>query len=274
MATHSIPLSGGLSGFGRQLGKVPRWLYIALAALAVMGLIAGIIVSRVSAAPQVVTAPVVRQTLNQSVTASGTVNPQNNISVGTQVSGTISQLYVDFNSKVHKGQVLARIDPSTVQAQLSQAQANLAQAEAQAAAAGANASGASSGVAIAQANAQAQVAAASVAKTNIPKSQAALSLAQQQLNRDQQLFNQGYLPQATLQTDQSNVAQAQAVLASAQAAYVQAQAQATTSRPRSANPARPLRAAPRASRAGGGDPRQPPCTRSVQSRSYGHHVAG
>ena len=69
-----------------------------------------------------ITAPVVAQTLVQYVTASGTVNPQNHISVGTQVSGTIASIDVDYNSKVKRGQVLARLDPSTFQAQLDQAQ--------------------------------------------------------------------------------------------------------------------------------------------------------
>ncbi len=104
---------------------LPRWVYAVLAALLVVVLIAGTIVVRSKSAVQVVTAPVVQQTLTQSVTASGTVNPQNSISVGTQVSGTISQLNVDYNSKVTKGEVLARIDPSTIQAQVDQADANL-----------------------------------------------------------------------------------------------------------------------------------------------------
>ena len=63
-----------------------------------------------------------QQTLVASVTASGIVNPQNLISVGTQASGTIASIDVDFNSKVRKGQVLARLDPSTFEAQLAQAQ--------------------------------------------------------------------------------------------------------------------------------------------------------
>jgi HlyD family secretion protein len=233
MSAQSVPLQAGFSGlgqsFGRAFGQVPRWVLAALAGIVIVGLIAGTIAVRSKSAVQVVTAPIVQQTLTQSVTASGTVNPQNSISVGTQVSGTISQLDVDYNSKVTKGEVLARIDPSTIQAQLDQAQANLAQAQAQAAQAGANASGAGAGVVVAQANANAQVAAANAAKTAIPKAQSALTLAQQQLARDQALFNQGYTAQETVQTDQSNVAQDQAALAQAQAAYAQALAQTQAS---------------------------------------------
>ena len=227
MSAQSLPLIRGFGGL--QLPKLPRWLLIAISALAIVALVAGTLVVRAQHAVQVTTQPVLRQTLAQSVTASGTVNPQNLISVGTQVSGTISQLDVDYNSKVTKGEVLARIDPSTIQAQLSQAQANEAQAQAQADEASANASGAGAGVSVAQANANAADAAATAAKTNIAKAQAALVLAQQQQQRDQTLLNQGYVAQATVQADQSNTAQDQAAVAQAQAAYAQAQAQAVAS---------------------------------------------
>jgi len=230
MSAQSLPLQAGFSGlgnaFGRVFGRLPRWALAALAVVVIVGLVAGTIMVRAKSAVQVVTTPVVQQTLTQSVTASGVVNPQNSISVGTQVSGTISELDVDYNSKVTKGEVLARIDPSTIQAQLSQAQANLAQAQAQAAAAGANANGAGASVNVAQANANAQVAAANAAKTAIPKAQAALTLAQQQLTRDQSLLSQGYIAQATVQADQATVAQDQAAVAQAQAAYAQSLAQA------------------------------------------------
>ncbi|HSW64582.1 MAG TPA: efflux RND transporter periplasmic adaptor subunit [Dissulfurispiraceae bacterium] len=61
----------------------------------------------------------------ESVTASGTVNAVTTVLVGTQVSGTIKQLYVDYNSKVTKGQLLAQIDPLLLEAQVDQARANL-----------------------------------------------------------------------------------------------------------------------------------------------------
>jgi HlyD family secretion protein len=215
MSAQSLPLQAGFSGLGNALGRVfgrlPRWALAALALIVIVGLVAGTIAVRTRSAVQVVTTPVVQQTLSQSVTASGTVNPQNSISVGTQVSGTISQLNVDYNSKVTKGEVLARIDPSTIAAQVAQAQANLAQAQAQASEAGANTS--------------AQAAGANAAQTAIPKAQAALTLAQEQLTRDQTLLKQGYIAQETVQTDQSTVAQDEAALAQAQAAYTQSQAQ-------------------------------------------------
>ncbi len=229
MATQSLPLPAGIGGIIRAAARVPRPMLIAFAALVVAIAVALTLVARARTLPRTITTPVLQQTLAQSVTASGTVNPQNSISVGTQVSGTISDIYVDYNSKVRKGQVLARIDPSTIQAQLSQAQANYAQAQAQVAVANANASGAGSGVNVAQANAAAQNAAAVAAQANIAKAQSALTLAQQQLQRDQTLFAQGYIAQATVQIDQSSAAQDEAALAQAQAAYAQARAQAVAS---------------------------------------------
>src|SRR3984957_1652646 len=80
--------------------------------------------------PQYQTVPVERGDLTQTVTATGTLNPVTNILVGCQVSGTISKIYVDYNSIVKAGQLIAELDPSTYQAQLEQAQANLANAKA------------------------------------------------------------------------------------------------------------------------------------------------
>jgi len=77
-------------------------------------------------APQYQTMPVARGDLTQVVTASGTLNPVLNVTVGSQVSGRIIRLYVDYNSEVKSNQVIAEIDPSTYGAQLNQAQANLA----------------------------------------------------------------------------------------------------------------------------------------------------
>lgn len=69
-------------------------------------------------------------TLTQEVTATGTVQPVDTVSVGTQVSGTIQKVYVDFNSVVKKGQLLAQLDKSLLQAQVAQISANLLAAKA------------------------------------------------------------------------------------------------------------------------------------------------
>jgi len=76
------------------------------------------------------TVAVGRGELTATVTATGTLNPVVNVTVGSQVSGRISKLYVDYNSPVTKGQVLAEIDPSTYQAAVEQAGADLANARA------------------------------------------------------------------------------------------------------------------------------------------------
>lgn len=71
-----------------------------------------------------------RGEIKSVVTATGTVNAVTTVSVGTQVSGTINRLFVDYNSQVKKGQLLAQIDPSTFQGQVDQARANLLSAQA------------------------------------------------------------------------------------------------------------------------------------------------
>ncbi|HVN97974.1 MAG TPA: efflux RND transporter periplasmic adaptor subunit [Syntrophorhabdaceae bacterium] len=68
--------------------------------------------------------------LKATVTATGTMNAVTTVLVGTQASGTIKQLHVDFNSRVKKGQIIAEIDPATFQAQVDQAKANLLAAQA------------------------------------------------------------------------------------------------------------------------------------------------
>jgi HlyD family secretion protein len=69
--------------------------------------------------------------ISTSVTATGTIQPVDTVSVGTQVSGTISNVYVDFNSTVKKGQLIAELDKSLLLAQVQQIQANLQQAKSQ-----------------------------------------------------------------------------------------------------------------------------------------------
>ncbi|MBI5752122.1 MAG: efflux RND transporter periplasmic adaptor subunit [Hydrogenophilales bacterium] len=68
--------------------------------------------------------------IHQVITANGTLNPVVLVNVGTQVSGTVKRLHVDFNNQVTPGQVLAELDPSLFQAALHQSEANQANAEA------------------------------------------------------------------------------------------------------------------------------------------------
>lgn len=71
-----------------------------------------------------------RCTITQVVEASGTINPVNTVSVGSTVSGLMKEIYVDYNSEVTKGQLLAQIDPANFQASVEQNQAQINNAEA------------------------------------------------------------------------------------------------------------------------------------------------
>ncbi len=77
------------------------------------------------------TEKVTRGDIQVVVTATGTLSADTTVDVGTQVSGTISKLYVDWNSKVKKGQVIALIDPTFLQSAVEDAQASLEKAKAQ-----------------------------------------------------------------------------------------------------------------------------------------------
>ncbi len=76
------------------------------------------------------TATITRGPITQAVTATGTLNPVVNVQVGSQVSGNIARLFVDFNSEVKAGQVVAQIDPVLFQATVTQAEGDLANAQA------------------------------------------------------------------------------------------------------------------------------------------------
>src|SRR5204863_6981417 len=76
------------------------------------------------------TAPVTRGEIIDTVGATGTLQAVTTVQVGSQVSGNISWLGADFNSIVHKGQVIARLDPALFQAAVEQARANLAKSKA------------------------------------------------------------------------------------------------------------------------------------------------
>jgi HlyD family secretion protein len=83
-----------------------------------------------SRVPQFQTAVVTRGPITQAVTATGTLNPVVNVQVGSQVSGNIQRLFVDFNSKVKAGDVVAQIDPALFKATVTQAEGDLASAQA------------------------------------------------------------------------------------------------------------------------------------------------
>ncbi len=77
-----------------------------------------------------VTKEITKGNITEYVEASGTIKPINTIAVGTQVSGTVAAIYVDYNSQVKKGQLLAELDPSLFQSNVDQSTAKLNNAQA------------------------------------------------------------------------------------------------------------------------------------------------
>ena len=109
-----------------RLGK-----YIVVVGVTVLALVAAFWISRRPAPPVYLTAPVTRGTVARTVTATGTVNPVMTIIIGSYVSGVIQEVYCDYNTRVKKGQLCARIDPRPYQAALGQARGQLARDSAQ-----------------------------------------------------------------------------------------------------------------------------------------------
>ena len=117
-----------LSMGGATKSSRRRWIWIGLAAVAVL-----LIVWRAmtgTAAPTYVTQKIGFGDLAVTVSATGTLQPRNQVDVGAEVSGKIDNLYVDFNDHVTKGQKLAKINTEAFEAALAQSRATLAQAEA------------------------------------------------------------------------------------------------------------------------------------------------
>ena len=75
------------------------------------------------------TAKVEKTNIQTSITATGTIEPVTSVTVGTQVSGIVSHLYVDYNSVVKKGQVIAELDRTNLISELNTTKANLSSAQ-------------------------------------------------------------------------------------------------------------------------------------------------
>jgi HlyD family secretion protein len=143
--------------------------------------------------PEVRTAPVSRGDVVQAVQATGTLEAQATVEVGSQVSGIVEELYADFNSIVKKGQVIARLDPTILDTQIEQARANVARAEA-----------------------------------DLDRLKVTLADSEQKLQRAEALSAKNLLPRSELETAQVNVRSAEAQIKSSQAALVQARSQLNT----------------------------------------------
>ncbi|MCI1272952.1 MAG: efflux RND transporter periplasmic adaptor subunit [Clostridiaceae bacterium] len=106
-----------------------RYIATGVIGLAILGAVGfGIVTSDNSVKYE--TQDLERCTITQTVEASGTINPVNTYSVGSTVSGLIKAIYVDYNSEVKKGQLLAEIDPRTFEAAVQQNQAQISNAQA------------------------------------------------------------------------------------------------------------------------------------------------
>jgi HlyD family secretion protein len=125
---------------------------------------------------------VTRGDLRAAVTATGTVSAVTTVLVGTQVSGTIKAIFVDFNSPVKKGQLLAQIDPALSEARVAQARANLQASEA-----------------------------------NVQKAEVTLKDARRTLERSRALFARNYVARSDLDTAETNEQSAAAQLNAAKA---------------------------------------------------------
>lgn len=132
---------------------------------------------------------VARGEIVSTVTASGAVNAVTTVLVGTQVSGTIKDIYVDFNSRVKKGQLIAQIDSATFEAQVEQARANLLSAQA-----------------------------------NLEKAEAALLDAKRGMDRSRELFSKNMVAKSELDTSETNHETAKAQVSVTKAQIAQAEA--------------------------------------------------
>lgn len=112
------------------MNKKKLWLIVAVAAIAILAvwLLSG---GKKEEKVTFETAAVAPANIMNSITATGTIEPVTSVTVGTQVSGIVSKLYVDYNSVVKKGQVIAELDKTNLMSQLNTAKTQLATAQSQ-----------------------------------------------------------------------------------------------------------------------------------------------
>lgn len=103
---------------------------IIIALVVIIALTTPFVLKKQNGKVQYATEPVQKRTITQIVEATGTIEPINTVSIGSQVSGRIDEIFVDYNSVVEKGQQLAQIDTSLFEAQLQQSEANINNARA------------------------------------------------------------------------------------------------------------------------------------------------
>jgi HlyD family secretion protein len=172
-----------------------RWLLIA--GVVIVGVLFAVFGLNRGARAQHFTAKVERGEIDDVVEATGTINAVITVQVGSQVSGTIAKLNADFNSRVHKGDVVALIDPALFKGALLQATADLE-------------------------NARANLVAA---RANLEKARAFLVQTKADFDRTAGLFKSGILSQQQLDLAKANYDSANAAVNGAAANVTQAEAQ-------------------------------------------------
>ncbi len=156
------------------------------------------------------TAEVDHGSITSTISATGNLNAVVTVEVGTQVSGNIKELFADFNTKVKKGQLVARIDPAIYEARVNQAQANLDAARS----AVMNANAALEKAAADISSAQAQIA---IARANLAREKVAAADAKVKFGRQMELFRSGLIATADRDTAQAAYDSAAAAVAAAEA---------------------------------------------------------
>jgi HlyD family secretion protein len=156
-------------------------------------------------APKYRTARVERGALTSAVSATGNVNAVITVQVGSQVSGQIAELLVDFNSIVKKDQIVARIDPALFEAKVNQAKADLDSAQA-------NILNQQAQVERARADVENARAALAEAKANTAKSQVTLVDSKRDFDRKNELFRRDLIAKSDLDSSQATHDSSSAVL--------------------------------------------------------------
>ncbi len=109
-----------------------RKALLLLGGVVVLLAVLGWIWDRRPVAAEFLTGKIERGTIRNIINATGTLQAVTTVQVGSQISGTVSALYVDFNAQVRQNQIIAQLDPASFQVQVMIARANLARARASA----------------------------------------------------------------------------------------------------------------------------------------------
>jgi HlyD family secretion protein len=193
-----------------------RKLWLSLAGAVAAVLLVGLSIRARSAPVSYLTDTVKRGPITSAVEATGTINPLTTVPVGSYVSGTMKLIFVDFNTRVHAGQVLAQIDPAVYKAQVDTARGNLA--------------GAQANLRNLEASLGSLTAAIESGEANVAKMEADAAYSRANARRLGDLSTQGLIPLDQKDLSQSTLAQSEAAVRAAKAQVSQARAQVNAMR--------------------------------------------